>query len=103
MLALFGSLDALRAALDCSAGGAIDSWLSMGALISLEGLRAVQPERSQQFGFSNSCPLRRAQGVQSAKNQIVGFLKPRLRCTTLLTPSMGFAATRPAGAVQKRS
>jgi hypothetical protein len=55
----------------------------LGALISLAERGIAQPERSQTVGFSNSRPLRRAQGVQSAKSQIVGFLKPRFHCTTL--------------------
>ena len=46
-------------------------------------LRAVQPGQRQIVGVVCFGPLRRAQGVQSAKSQIVGFLKPRFHCTTL--------------------
>ena len=38
-------------------------------------------QKAHSFGSLDA--LRRAQGVQSAKSQIVGFLKPRFYCTTL--------------------
>ncbi len=62
MLALFGSLDALRRAKDCSAGGAIDSWLSMGALISIAERGIAPSEERNTRCVLNSRPLRRAQG-----------------------------------------
>ncbi len=38
-------------------------------------------QKAQSLGSLDA--LRRAQGVQSVKSQIVGFLKPRFHCTTL--------------------
>ena len=54
----------------------------LGDLISLAELRAFQSEEYKTVCSSNSRSLREAQGVQSAKSQIVGFLKPRFHCTT---------------------
>ncbi len=55
----------------------------IGSLHIPRRARDVQSEDCKTVCSPNSRPLRRAQGVQSAKSQIVGFLKPRFHCTTL--------------------
>ena len=54
---------------------------SLGSLDALRRAQGVQSEDCKTVCSPNSRPLRRAQDVQSAKSQIVGFLKPRFHCT----------------------